>query len=57
MQLIMLTKNPCKKYLPVHLFAITQAQKINITSQYIHSVFSDINDRVPKAIISPKTDN
>jgi hypothetical protein len=53
----MLTKNPCKKYFPQHAFAITHAQKINITSQNIGSAFSGIRDTVANAIINPKADN
>jgi hypothetical protein len=53
----MLTKKPCKKYLPGQTLAMTQAQKMKITSQKTGSTFSGINDTVPKAIISPKIDS
>src|SRR6185503_6864941 len=52
-----LNTNPCKKYLPPALLAITQAQKMKISSQKAGSIFSGINDRVAKAIINPKKDN
>jgi hypothetical protein len=53
----MLTKKPCKKYLPAHALAITNAQKTNITSQNMGSTFCGISAIVPKAIINPKSDN
>ncbi|GAC1313214.1 MAG: hypothetical protein NVSMB24_36090 [Mucilaginibacter sp.] len=57
MQLTMLTKKPCQKYMPVQTLAITYAQKINITNQKAGSTFSGISDTVAKAIINPKIDN
>jgi len=55
--LAILNKNPCKKYFPPARLTITQAQKMNITSQNSGSTFSGMSEIVAKAIINPKSDN
>jgi hypothetical protein len=52
-----LTKKPCKKYLPGQTLAITHAQKAKINNQNTGSILSGINCMVAKDIINPKIDN